>query len=127
MSMSKREAGAAAKVFAVIDAQQKERLKSAVSQRITFLLVLIHENSKTSDMDTERNMFALDTSEVEGLVIRKSQREITALTRALIWLDSELAGLCDGCDEPMDVDNIDQILGERHCYRCSKPKQVESR
>jgi RNA polymerase-binding transcription factor DksA len=125
--MSAREASAAAKVFGVLDAQKKERLKSALSQRITFLLVLIHENSKTSDMDTERNMFALDTSEVEGFVIHKSQKEITALTRTLIWLDSERAGLCDGCDEPMDVDSIDQILGARHCYRCSKPKQVGNR
>ena len=125
MSWSKASKAGEAVVSAAmrdtVDSDQFAALKRQIVQRCVLLLVLINENARTSDLDAGKNMFVVDEQEPEGLVIAKSERELTALVRALVWLDSEDAGLCSSCSEPIKNLNVENAIDSRLCERCVKP------
>jgi RNA polymerase-binding transcription factor DksA len=118
--ISDREGVVSAAIRDTVDSDQFAALKRQIVQRCVLLLVLINENARTSDLDAGKNMFLVDEQEPEGLVIAKSERELTALVRALVWLDSEHAGLCSSCAEPIKNLNVENAVGSRLCVRCVK-------
>lgn len=104
-----------------VDSDRFAALKQQIVQRCVLLLVLINENARTSELDAGKNMFVVDEQEPEGLVIAKSERELTGLVRALVWLDSKDAGLCASCSEPIKNLNVENAIDSRLCERCVKP------
>jgi RNA polymerase-binding transcription factor DksA len=103
-----------------VSEEQRSILKNQIEQRIILLLVLINENSRTSSSDASRNMFQVQSGEPEGLVIAKSQREITALTRGLVWLESEFAGYCKACGCVIEELSVETVIGSRCCSSCER-------
>ncbi|KZY90205.1 hypothetical protein A3765_15445 [Oleiphilus sp. HI0130] len=103
-----------------LDTSRFELLKKQIVQRAVLLLVLINENARTSEADAKTNMFVVDESEAEGLVIAKSERELTSLVRALVWLESTSAGMCANCSEPIKNLSLEKAIDDRLCERCVK-------
>ncbi|KZZ80107.1 hypothetical protein A3767_31000 [Oleiphilus sp. HI0133] len=103
-----------------LDTSRFELLKKQIVQRAVLLLVLINENARTSEADAKTNMFVVDESEAEGLVIAKSERELTSLVRALVWLESTSAGMCANCSEPIKNLRLEKAIDDRLCERCVK-------
>lgn len=95
-------------------------IREQIIQRIVLLLVLISENANTSSVDSERNMFRVDENEAEGVVIAKSQREITALIRALVWLESDSGGLCSECGQKIEDLSVEKAIEARCSVQCTK-------
>ena len=95
-------------------------IREQIIQRIVLLLVLISENANTSSVDSERNMFRVDENEAEGVVIAKSQREITALVRVLIWLESDSGGLCSECGQKIEDLSVEKAIEARCSVQCTK-------
>lgn len=121
MGKSKTTANILAEVLAeTTDTDEFHAIKTQIAQRIILLLVLINENARSSDLDARQNMFVVDESEPEGLVIDKSERELTLLVRALVWLDSSDAGLCSNCRAPIKNLSVENAIDARLCGRCVK-------
>ena len=107
-------------LFETSSTHQFQALKARIVQRAVLLLVLINENARSSDLDAQQNMFLFDEAEPQGLVIAKSERELTSLVRALVWLDSKQAGLCSNCLEPIKNLSVENAIDARLCERCVK-------
>ena len=65
-------------------------------------------------------MFRVDENEAEGVVIAKSQREITALIRALVWLESDSGGLCSECGQKIEDLSVEKAIEARCSVQCTK-------
>lgn len=109
--------------FSVIGTELPKELaavREQIIQRIVLLLVLISENAHTSNLDSDRNMFHIDENEAEGVVIAKSQREITSLVRALVWLESKSGGLCSVCGQEIKDLSVEKAIEARCSAQCTE-------
>ena len=105
--------------------RETAEIREIVQLRIQYLLVLIEENARASAAEAGQepypNMFRRrGDQKVEHHVIHLAERELTQLTRTLIWLDSERAGLCIACAAAIPIERIKAIPTNRICDECNQ-------
>ncbi len=108
-----------------LKARDLQEVRDIVQLRINYLLVLIEENARAeaaeAGLEPYANMFRRrGTQKVEHHVIHLAERELTQLTRTLIWLDSERAGLCIACSAAIPLKRIKATPTNRLCDDCTQ-------
>lgn len=104
-------------------------LKDIIQLRIDCLLVMIDGNAQSvtpkQQNNEPNNMFepdsaTLDTHALEGRAIEQAQQELTQLTRALSWLETESAGTCEQCGGDIGISRLKTVPTTRACAECAK-------
>ncbi len=111
--------------------RESSEIRDIVQLRINYLLVLIEENARAAAAEAGKEPFAnmfrqRGDQKVEHHVIHLAEREITQLTRTLIWLDSERAGLCTSCAAAIPTERIKAMPSNRICDECSQQQNGDS-
>ena len=109
-----------------ISPSEISELKAVIHQRLEFLLVLIDSNAcgaahPVVDDAVPENMFDTRMRGPKSTAVEQSEIELTQLTRTLTWLDSSRAGLCERCQNPLQIEKLKINPVSRECDACSQP------
>lgn len=107
--------------------QNLDELKDIIQVRIDCLLVMIDGNARTARIAKDangNNMFAADINSQQGRgiedhAIQQAQEELTQLTHALSWLESDQAGICEGCGKQIPMERLRRVPTTRKCDNCT--------
>lgn len=106
----------------------KTELKQIIQTRIDYLLVMIDENAKSGtalpsnqvpDNMFEPGLMASDSAGIEDHAIIQAKQELTQLTRALSWVESRNAGICENCGCDIPIERLKNIPTTRTCAKCA--------
>lgn len=97
-------------------------LKAVICLRISFLRTLIQENEASSrDKLSTYGCNSLAHSypdDCEYKAIRQAKDDLAELAITLSWLDSDSAGLCEGCGCLIPFDRLRMVPTSRFCHIC---------
>lgn len=108
-----------------MDALELRKLKSMIERRMQQLQGEIAEAKSLSskkleqDDDPSADLDLTISSSVDEKVLADHKSELKRLSRNLLWLDGEDAGLCRDCDCEIPVNRLLAVPDTQVCINCA--------
>lgn len=109
-----------------MNSRQKAALVAQISVRMTELAELIRhaesaaaQHRRQSDDEAAKLDITINVA-VEQQVLKSAQQERVKLVRQLSWMDSEEAGMCSACGDPVPFARLSAVLSTRLCVVCAE-------